>query len=550
MNFGEKQRNTQEDIRNPENFKQETAETFESEQDVIKLGEKRISDLGQQEAELKQGWRGRAESFNKAVGLSSEKLNSLKEKFGLDEKLANISEKGSAYLGEAKTKIVEVAKTREFDQIADATPFVGGAKRVAESVYGKTLSGDELSGMNRLKHGAKGAIDLGLDFTGVGEVEKGAKMAYVGKKIASGIKDNPEAFASLGKKVVQGKEKIANGSKDAELEADFLKNPDDEQWKKDVLKGLVPEKQKTIETEIDDFNKWQKEQKENNKTPDEIRDEITKRTLKGENVGDIFKDISKNNPKPESDDDFQKPSDKMESLTKQKKDHRYTIEKQIPFDVESILPHNKLNNNENNMKFGEAPAAQKDSQAEKSKAEALAESGKNFSKDNNEEAVMKRMKAMREINEKYQKEHPQLAVERGTLARKTELENIVSDLRARVGKVEGGFNENESATREELLDSLNKAETARKENEEILNAKLGFMDTTDVERIFNMDERKKQIGQEKQSNDAIIYGSDNEDMNAKSEAARRNIGLEKEEGGLYIEKEQMVNEKYKGLGGI
>ena len=37
--------------------------------------------------------------------------------------------------------------------------------------------------------------------TGVGEVEKGAKLAYAGEKIASGIAENPEAVANLGKKI-------------------------------------------------------------------------------------------------------------------------------------------------------------------------------------------------------------------------------------------------------------------------------------------------------------------------------------------------------------
>lgn len=285
MNFGEKQRNGQEDITRPESFEQKSTESFENEEDITKLGEKRISELGSQETELKQGWQGRAEGFNKTIGLSSEKLNSLKERFGLNEKLASLSEKGSVYLGEAKTKIVEISKTKEFNQIADATPFVGGAKRVAESVYGKTLSGEELSGKNRLKHGIKGAVDLGLDFTGVGEVEKGAKMAYVGKKIATGLKDNPEAFTSLGKKIIQKKEAVADKSEETEVS-----HKGDLPRSRDEIENILPHNKlnnnennmKPFETAPTDSKDLQSEKPEAGNPTEELRaktDEMRRKTM-------------------------------------------------------------------------------------------------------------------------------------------------------------------------------------------------------------------------------------------------------------------------------
>jgi hypothetical protein len=199
------------------------------------------------------------------------------------------------------------------------------------------------------------------------------------------------------------------------------------------------------------------------------------------------------------------------------------------------------------MKF-EEEAGSKDSQVEKPKTEILADTDQDSSKDNNEEQVRKRMRAMSEIRGKYQKEHPDVAVEGGTLARKTELEDIASNLSTRIGKVEGG--QQDFASREELLESLNKAIAHGNENEEILNTKLGFMDPKDIDRLAKIAQRKKEIGLEKQENDSVIYGEDKKDMGAKGEAARKNIALEKEEGDLYAETEQMFETKYKGLGRI
>jgi len=304
------------------------------------LGEKRIVDLS-----LKQEELGGENRINNSLGLSSEKFNELLGNSGVRGKLESLSKQGQQYLGEAKTKIYEVAKTKEFNQIADATPFVGGAKRVAESVYGKTLSGEDLSGKDRLMHGAKGAVDLGLDFTGVGEVEKGAKLAYVGKKIATGLKDNPEAVANLGKKIIQ-KNETPSGDKDANTEMNFskpfsLRDATQEAAEEQAKK---PEK-KTIEKEVEDFNKWQAEQKERTKSPDENRAEIIRRTLKGENVGNIIKDLSKNNLRMENESsaNFQKPSERFGEVANKGKKEESPYESSIgyahtfPLDVESIL---------------------------------------------------------------------------------------------------------------------------------------------------------------------------------------------------------------------
>jgi hypothetical protein len=156
-----------------------------------------------------------------------------------------------------------------------------------------------------------------------------------------------------------------------------------------------------------------------------------------------------------------------------------------------------------------------------------------------------RKRAMNEIKEKYQREHPNLAVEQGTRARKAKLEEIVSDLRTHLGEIDGG--RRPLADREAVIKQLDMAEAAIKENEEILDVKLSFMDPADVLRIENMEQRKKEIGQEKMRNDAIIYGNDTVDISAKGMAAKENKELEKEEGALYIEKGQMFNQRYRGL---
>ncbi|MFA6097201.1 MAG: pro-sigmaK processing inhibitor BofA family protein [Candidatus Paceibacterota bacterium] len=98
--------------------------------------------------------------------------------------------------GRIKSGVSRIAKNESANRVANATPFVGGAKRMAESAAGKTLAGEKLSGRDRWKHGAGGAADLALDFTGIGEVEKGAKMAYIGKKIASGLEENTKKEAT------------------------------------------------------------------------------------------------------------------------------------------------------------------------------------------------------------------------------------------------------------------------------------------------------------------------------------------------------------------
>jgi hypothetical protein len=181
--------------------------SYENEESISRLGEKRISELDSQRSYLEQDGGKKAGGFNAAIHLAAEKFESIKEKFGLSAKLKDISERAAAFAAEAKAKIIEIMRTEEFNQIADATPFISGTKRVIEGFAGETLAGKKLSNKERIKHGAEGAANLGLDLTEVGEVEKGKKLAHVGRKIAGGIKENPDALKSLGKKIIfSGKE--------------------------------------------------------------------------------------------------------------------------------------------------------------------------------------------------------------------------------------------------------------------------------------------------------------------------------------------------------
>lgn len=323
-------KNTQEYMHIPED-KTERKPGIESEQELEDLGEKRIANLS-----LKQEELGGENKINNSLGVSPENYDGLLQKSGAREKLKALSEQGQQYLSEATAKISEVAQTKEFNQIADATPFVGGVKRVAESVYGKTLSGEELSGKDRLIHGAKGAVDLGLDFTGIGEVEKGAKMAYVGKKIATGLKDNPETLTNLGKKIIHGKEKVADGNKDAEI--DFSK---DEQIE-NILSKKEPEK-----TDLNfegSKEKWANEEKQEAETSQEnlrYREKITNpEALKiidenSEKVRQELKEVEKNvgDKLSNRDEKIKAKKDEMETFLKGRdvalKDKKF-LEEEIP----------------------------------------------------------------------------------------------------------------------------------------------------------------------------------------------------------------------------
>ncbi len=56
-------------------------------------------------------------------------------------------------------------------------PFAGGGKILVESISGRELSGHQLSGKERIIHGAIGAVSLVLDLTGIGQMSKAGVLA-------------------------------------------------------------------------------------------------------------------------------------------------------------------------------------------------------------------------------------------------------------------------------------------------------------------------------------------------------------------------------------
>lgn len=56
----------------------------------------------------------------------------------------------------------------------DFVPIAGGVKMTVEGIAGKTLWGKKLEGRYRIIHTEAGIATIALDFTGIGEVEKGA----------------------------------------------------------------------------------------------------------------------------------------------------------------------------------------------------------------------------------------------------------------------------------------------------------------------------------------------------------------------------------------
>ena len=66
----------------------------------------------------------------------------------------------------------------------DVVPFVGGGKIITEAVAGKRLSGEPLSGKERIVHGAVGTAALVLDVTGIGEIRFVGKAIPLVKKMA------------------------------------------------------------------------------------------------------------------------------------------------------------------------------------------------------------------------------------------------------------------------------------------------------------------------------------------------------------------------------
>jgi len=277
MPGSQEQLNPQEKMSKPKNLDIIKEARIESEQQLGEFAQERSNNLEIEAANLEGDGQKRIENANNSIGLSPEKIEEAKSAFGLQGRLRGVYEKGKVLAQEGKEKIGQVVVTKEFNQIADATPFVGGAKKVTESVVGKTLSGEELKGMKRVKHGVKGGIDLGLDIAAVGEVQKGVRLAYVGKKLAEGVKQNPEVVAKLGKKILEKKETTVagqetskkntesknEGGKEEKSEKEIVENSEEKNIEKEgryrekitnqeVLK-IIDENSEKVNKELADF---------------------------------------------------------------------------------------------------------------------------------------------------------------------------------------------------------------------------------------------------------------------------------------------------------
>lgn len=85
-------------------------------------------------------------------------------------------EQCKAYEQELKKAAAEESKTKAqklkalaFEAV-DFIPVAGSAKMLAEGLYGKTMSGEELSKTKRVIHSVEGAVFLAVDLTGMGAI--------------------------------------------------------------------------------------------------------------------------------------------------------------------------------------------------------------------------------------------------------------------------------------------------------------------------------------------------------------------------------------------
>ena len=107
----------------------------------------------------------------------------------------------------------------------DILPFAGSGKMIVEAAYGGTLSGKEISGKDRIIHGAIGAGMLALDFTGIGEAGRLLELSgkalplveRIGAKLAEkGVVKGAAIFAKTSEFMARHPELVARAEKMAE----------------------------------------------------------------------------------------------------------------------------------------------------------------------------------------------------------------------------------------------------------------------------------------------------------------------------------------------
>ncbi|MCX6745239.1 MAG: hypothetical protein NTX82_06995 [Candidatus Parcubacteria bacterium] len=168
--------------------------------------------------------------FMQEKGIDTQLLevaNRIKEQAKLSkDKIQEVSASESAESQAEKEKTMEKFQAKRGGMIKDIltseivssgldlVPFAGGGKMLVESIAGGTLSGQQMTGKERIIHGALGAGSLVIDFIGIGEIEKGGLL--VGKGIV--------LVEKAGSKLAQ--KGIIKGAKIFETTAKFMaKNP-------------------------------------------------------------------------------------------------------------------------------------------------------------------------------------------------------------------------------------------------------------------------------------------------------------------------------------
>jgi hypothetical protein len=99
------------------------------------------------------------------------------------EKIKNIEKERTmeGFQQERGTILRDLLSFETMNSGINLVPFAGGGKMLVEAIAGKELTGNELTGKERVIHGAIGAGSLALDFTGIGEAGKVGVIA--GKSI-------------------------------------------------------------------------------------------------------------------------------------------------------------------------------------------------------------------------------------------------------------------------------------------------------------------------------------------------------------------------------
>jgi len=242
----------QNDNRFEHNDELETAPTVEQQE----LSQEEYNEwLQNQQASFEQETNDEIAGANKYTNLDDASLEKVKEQTGVQSRFAGLYDKMHSVINTARgeaggnTDLENQEKKRSIMEHfggergemlkglltsevtsngLDMVPFVGGGKMLTESIWGSKLTGEKLSGKERIIHGAMGAGILALDFTGAGEL-----LSLTGK--------SPELVQKIGSKLAE--KGMASGAKIFEKSAAFMAEHPDltrkaEEYAQAKIKGL------------------------------------------------------------------------------------------------------------------------------------------------------------------------------------------------------------------------------------------------------------------------------------------------------------------------